>query len=83
MAHVFAFLKEQPFALLFLVVGAGFILGKLKIFGISLGVVACTLIFGLLFGLWAQSVNISFGLPHLLQAIFFNRTKTSGVLSGL
>jgi putative transport protein len=73
MAYVFAFLKDQPFILLFLVIGAGFALAKVKIFSISLGVVAWTLIFGLTMSLLAvQTANISFVLPAILQTIFFN-----------
>jgi putative transport protein len=73
MTHVFAFLKEQPFVLEFLVVGAGFVLARIKIFGISLGVVAWTLIFGLLLSLLAaRFAKVSFTLPSILQTIFFN-----------
>jgi putative transport protein len=73
MAYVFQFLKAQPFVLLFLVIGAGFVLARIKIFSISLGVVTWTLIFGLLLSLWAvQSADISFELPGILQTIFFN-----------
>jgi hypothetical protein len=38
MTHVFDFLKEQPFILLFLMVGAGFAFARLKTFRVSLGV---------------------------------------------
>src|SRR5579862_1186432 len=73
MAYVFAFLKQQSFVLMFLVIGAGFVLARIKIFSISLGVVAWTLIFGLLLSLWAvQSANISFALPPFLQSTFFD-----------
>jgi putative transport protein len=73
MSYVFSFLKEQPFVLVFLVVSGGFLLARLRIFGISLGVVTSTLIVGLLLSLWAvQSSNVSFSLPLGLQAIFFN-----------
>ncbi len=73
MTHVFGFLKEQPFVLVFLVVGAGFLLARVTIFGISLGIVAWTLIFGLLLSLFAvRSGSVSFALPQILQTIFFN-----------
>jgi putative transport protein len=73
MAYVFGFLREQPFVLIFLVVGAGFVLARVKVFGINLGVMACTLIFGLFLSLWAaRSVGVSFALPQILQTIFFN-----------
>jgi len=73
MTYVLSFLKQQPFVLLFIVVGMGFILARLKVFGISPGVVAWTLIFGLLLSLWAvQSANISLALPQILQTVFFN-----------
>src|SRR5215831_8143190 len=73
MTHVFGFLKEQPFVLVFLVVGTGFLLARVTIFGISLGIVAWTLIFGLLLSLFSvRSANVSFALPQILQTIFFN-----------
>jgi putative transport protein len=73
MAHVFEFLKEQPFVLLFLVIGAGFALARVRIFSIRFGVVAWTLITGLLLSLWAvRAANVSFALPPVLQTIFFN-----------
>jgi putative transport protein len=73
MTYVFEFLKDQPFILLFLVIAAGFVLARIKIFSISLGVVAWTLIFGLLLSLWTvHATNISFSLPPVLQTIYFN-----------
>src|SRR5882672_1740959 len=73
MTYIFAFLKEQPFVLLFLVVCAGFVVARVKIFGISVGIVACTLLCGLLLSLWAvRSANVSFELPQILQTIFFD-----------
>jgi putative transport protein len=73
MAEVFTFLREQPFVMLFVVVGAGFALARLNIFGVSPGVVACTLLAGLVLSLWAvRSANVSFAVPYVLQALFFN-----------
>src|ERR1041385_8377701 len=73
MAHVFSLLNEQPFILLFLVVGMGFLLAKPKIMGINPGVVAWTLIFGLFLSTWAvRSEKVVFELPYLLQTLFFN-----------
>lgn len=73
MTTMFGFLKEQPFVLVFLVVGAGFLLARVRIFGISLGIVTWTLIFGLLISLVAiQSASVSFALPQIVQTIFFN-----------
>ena len=70
---MFGFLQEQPFVLIFLTVGAGFVLARLKLFGISLGAVVWTLIFGLLLSLAAvRFADISFSLPPIVQTIFFN-----------
>ena len=49
MTHVFGFLKNQPFVLVFLVVGAGFLLARVKIFAISLGV-----------GMWMAALNVKY-----------------------
>jgi putative transport protein len=73
MAHLFTFLKDQPLVLLFVVVGGGLLLAKIRIARINPGVVAGTLIFGLLLSLAAAHVaDVSLELPSILQGTFFN-----------
>ncbi len=70
---VFAFLKEQEFVLLFLVTALGQLLARLKWRGISLGIVASTLVVAMLGSFWSfQKHEIAFELPQDLQTMFFN-----------
>ena len=68
-----AFLKKEPFILLFLVVAAGYLFSRVKLKGFGLGIVASTLIVGMLLSLAAfKGANVSFSLPAILQTLFFN-----------
>ena len=70
---VLAGLNSQPFILLFLMVAAGYALGKLKVKGISLGATASTLILSLALSLLAaQRYHIEFKIPDFASTIFFN-----------
>lgn len=69
----FKFLESQPFILLFLTVAAGLAMARLKWKGVTLGVVASTLIFSLVFSLVAHRVSgVEFHLPDFAKTIFFN-----------
>ena len=65
-------LARQPFALLFLVVAAGYALGRVKIKGIGLGATAATLVIGLGFSLLAAQAGESISIPEFASTIFFN-----------
>lgn len=72
MQAVIAFLGSQPFLLMFLVVGIGFVLGRLSYKGIGLGVTGATLLVGLLLSLFAMELGVRFELPTLVSSVFFN-----------
>lgn len=57
-------LRDNPLLLLFLVAGIGFVLGKVKVAGVSLGV-AAVLFAGLAFG----ALDPSIALPELVQLL--------------
>ena len=67
-----SWLAVQPFVLLFLVVAAGYALGRLQFRGIGLGATASTLLIGLLVSLWATSRGVKIAIPDLVSTIFFN-----------
>src|SRR5262245_45710519 len=72
MQAVFAFLADQPFLLIFLVIGFGYALGKLSFRGVGLGVTGATLLVGLLLSLFAFRFGVEVSLPGLVSAMFFN-----------
>lgn len=66
-------LGSQPFILLFLLVAAGYALGKVKVKGIGLGATASTLLIALAISLWAaKSYGIEYAIPEFASTIFFN-----------
>jgi len=66
-------LSNQPFILLFLLVAAGYAVGRVKIKGISLGATASTLVLSLAVSLWAaHSYGIRFNVPDFASTVFFN-----------
>ena len=70
--HVLAWLAKQPFILLFLVVAAGYALGRVKIKGVGLGATASSLIVALLVSLLAAARGATIAIPELASTIFFN-----------
>ncbi len=65
MDWIISFLREHPLIPLFLTVGLGFWLGKLKIKSFSLGPVAATLVVGVIFG------QCKIAVPDIVKTIFF------------
>jgi putative transport protein len=66
-------LGKQPFILLFLVVAAGYALGRVKIKGIGLGATASTLLIGLALSFASvQLLGVKFDVPEIVGAVFFN-----------
>jgi putative transport protein len=65
-------LAKQPFILLFLVVSAGYALGRLKIRGIGLGATASTLVIALAISLVAALRGTTFAIPEFASTLFFN-----------
>lgn len=61
LAHVVAYLKENPLLLLFLVAASGYLVGKVKIAGVSLGVAAV-----LFAGLAIGALDPDLKLPELV-----------------
>src|SRR5215471_13234196 len=72
MEHVLAGLADQPFILLFLVVAAGYALGRLSWKGVGLGSTASTLIIALAVSLWATHYGVTYTIPEFASTIFFN-----------
>ena len=72
MKWLLAGLEKQPFILLFLVVAAGYALGKLRVRSISLGATASTLIIALAISLLAASSGTNFAIPEFAGTLFFN-----------
>lgn len=65
-------LAKQPFILLFLVVAAGYALGRLKVRGIGLGATASTLLIALATSLVAALRGTTIALPEFASTLFFN-----------
>ena len=71
--QVFKFLDRQQFALLFLVVTGGQLLGRLKFKGIGIGATGATLIFALELSVWAVAgEGIRLEIASFASTIFFN-----------
>jgi putative transport protein len=70
--HVLGWLESQPFILLFLVVAAGYALGRVRIKGIGLGATASSLLIALGVSLLGASVGVKIAIPALASTIFFN-----------
>jgi putative transport protein len=71
-ARVLAWFSHQPFVLLFLVVAAGYALGRVKIKGVGLGATASSLVLALAVSLAAASAGVQIAVPELASTIFFN-----------
>jgi putative transport protein len=73
MRALFGLLDSQSFVLLFLVVGVGYVLGRLRIGGLALGTTPSTVIFGLLLSLLAEErYGFKYHLAPLASSMFFN-----------
>jgi putative transport protein len=71
--HTFDFLGNQPFVLLFLVVTAGYLLGKVEIRGVGLGTAGSTLLVALEVSVLALAGNgKQFEVSEFASTIFFN-----------
>ncbi len=67
------YLQAQPFILVFLVVAAGYLLGRIKVKGISLGATVCTLAVALGLSLFASAgFDIGYKIPDFASTMFFN-----------
>jgi putative transport protein len=69
---VSAFLAQQQFLLLFVIVGLGYLIGGIKIRGFSLGATASTIVLGLLVSSVVYLTGAKVTYPDLLSNIFFN-----------
>src|SRR4051812_6620509 len=70
--HVLSWLGKQPFILLFLVIAAGYALGRVKIKGLNLGATAASLVIALVVSLLAAARGVKIAIPELASTIFFN-----------
>lgn len=71
LGKVGAFLAQQQFLLLFVVVGVGYLLGGIKIRGFSLGATASTIVLGLLVSSATYLAGAKVEYPDLLSNVFF------------
>jgi putative transport protein len=71
-ASVLGGLAKQPFILLFLVVAAGYGLGRLQVKGVGLGATASTLIIALAVSLGANALGVKFTIHEFASTVFFN-----------
>jgi putative transport protein len=71
-AHVLMWLGKQPIVLLFLVVAAGYALGRVKVKGIGLGATASTLIIALAVSLLDSILGVKIEIPDIASTIFFD-----------
>jgi putative transport protein len=72
LGHLLAGLAKQPFVLLFLVVAAGYGLGRLQVKSVGLGATASTLIIALAVSLVAARRGVAISIPEFASTIFFN-----------
>jgi putative transport protein len=70
--QILAWFGTQPFILLFVVVAAGYALGRLKIKGIGLGATASSLVIALGVSLLGASLGVKVAVPPIASTIFFN-----------
>jgi putative transport protein len=71
-AHLLMWLGHQPIVLLFLVVAAGYALGRVKVKGIGLGATASTLVIALAISLVDSVLGVKIEIPELASTIFFD-----------
>ncbi|MGB7971929.1 MAG: hypothetical protein WCF31_08175 [Candidatus Deferrimicrobiaceae bacterium] len=68
---IFNYFGENPFVFLFLSLALGYPLGRIKVYGISLGSTAGTLVVGIAIALPASAIfGITYSIPGLVQSIF-------------
>ena len=68
---IFYYLAQNPFAYLFLTLAIGYPLGRIQVYGISLGATAGTLVVGITIALTASAAfGVTFDIPGLVEDIF-------------
>ena len=65
------FLADNPYILLFLVVGLSVVVGKLNIKGYGLGMVAAAIILGCSVSLLASTVGVKLQLDEFTKSLFY------------
>ncbi len=67
----FSYLAQNPFVYLFFALALGYPLGRIQVYGISLGATAGTLVVGIFLALVASAVfGITYDVPGLVEDIF-------------
>ena len=67
MAGVFSFLQQNPYLLLFLVVGLAVWIGRITIKGYGLGMVAGAIVVGAAVSVWASIYGVQLGVERFCQ----------------
>jgi putative transport protein len=71
MAGFFTFLKNNPYLLLFLVVGLAVWIGRVNIKGYGLGMVAGAIVVGAVLSVWASSYGTKLELNNFAKSLFY------------
>jgi len=71
MQILFKWLAANPYILLFFVVGAAVLLGKVTIKSYGLGMVASAIVIGALTSAWASTYGIKMGLDTFTKSLFY------------
>ncbi len=71
MEILFRWLAANPFILLFFVVGAAVLLGKVTIKSYGLGMVASAIVIGAVTSAWASTYGIKMGLDTFTKSLFY------------
>jgi putative transport protein len=71
MAGVFSFLQQNPYLLLFLVVGLAVWIGRITIKGYGLGMVAGAIVVGAAVSVWASIYGVKLELNDFVKSLFY------------
>src|SRR5215468_4555204 len=71
MKSLFAFLQQNPYLLLFLVVGVSVWIGRFTIKGYGLGMVASAIVVGALLSAWASTYGVKMSLDTFTKSLFY------------
>ena len=71
MGGVFSFLQNNPYLLLFLVVGLGVWIGRINVKGYGLGMVAGAIVVGAVISVWASTYGIKLELNNFVKSLFY------------
>src|SRR5262249_60133636 len=71
MESLFGWLAQNPYILLFFVVGSAILLGKVTLKGYGLGIVASAIVVGALLSAWASTYGVKMSLDTFTKSLFY------------